>query len=145
MTRPIPGVSVEDQPESVILRMVLYGESRGESALGKLAVLWVIHNRALKADTTLKVQVLKPWQFSSFNENDPNRAKLLTAWKDDPHAWKDCDAVAQIFEARMTKDPTDGATHYYVVDMDNPPKWGRGHPGWHETALLGRHVFGNAA
>jgi len=145
MIRPIPGLTLDAQPEGIILRMLCWGEARGESPLGKLAVLWVVHNRAMKTDSTLKAEALRPLQFSCFNANDPNRGKMLKAWEDDPVGWAVCDAVASLYEARQTTDPTDQATHYYVAKMKNPPAWGRGHAGWQETVEIQSHVFGRAA
>ena len=145
MMRPVPGIPIEQQPEGVVLRMAGWAEARGEIRKGLLAVLWVIRNRALHADTSLKAEILKPWQFSSFNQADPNRDKMLRAWTDDSLAWAAVDAVCELFEAGSTEDPTDGARHYYVEKMPDPPKWGRGHPGWMEHCVIGRQVFGIAA
>lgn len=140
--KPIPGIQIEDQPEAALLPMVLWGEARGEPVLGKLAILWVIKNRAIRHGTTMKDQILRPKQFSSFNHDDPNRAKLLDAPALDHPSWVICEAVATLFPA--TNDPTIGATHYYAPAVVSPP-WGRGHPAWHETAVIGNHCFGIAA
>lgn len=142
--RPVPGIPIEGQPEGVVIRLCLWGEARGESGPGKIAVLWVLRNRALKHDTTLKAEALRPWQFSSFNANDPNREKLLTAWIEDPKGWAVCDAVAELFESVDMIDPTMGATHYFNPDVVKP-EWGPGHAQWRETARIGKHLFGVAA
>ena len=141
--RPAPGVPIEEQPEAVVLRMLLWGEARGEGPFGMLAVLWVVSNRAVKADTTLKAQALKHRQFSCFNDDDPNRGKMLTAWRDDGSAWAASDAVCTLYERSATKDPTGGATHYYVLGQV-APAWGRGNANWNEKGIIGHHVFGIA-
>jgi cell wall hydrolase len=145
MIRPAPGLSIEQQPESIVARMLAYGEARGEGGVGILAVLHVVLNRALRLDTTLKHEALRKRQFSCFNDEDPNRNNLLTADIRSPNAWAAVDAVCSIFEAGFTTDPTHGATHYYVEHMENPPAWGRGHAEWKETVVIGAHVFGVAA
>jgi len=142
--RPAPGVPIEHQPEGVILRMCLWAEARGEGALGQLAVLWVIYNRALKNNASMKHEVLRPLQFSSFNSNDPNRAKLMTAYSDDPAGWAAAEAVCVLFDSKATVDVTLGATHYYNPSVVQP-KWGEGHPEWEHCITIGRHSFGKAA
>ena len=142
MIKPAPGLKIEQQTEAWVLRACMWAEARGEPAVGRLAVAWTIRNRAVARDTSLKFEILKPWQFSSFNENDPNRELLLLAHKQDPAGWGAVDAIAELFENKATVDPTLGATHYYVLDMPNTPKWGRGHATWDETIVIGAHVFG---
>jgi spore germination cell wall hydrolase CwlJ-like protein len=124
--------------------MCVWAEARGEPALGKLAVAWVIRNRASRRNTDYRREILRPWQFSSFNADDPNRAKMLNAHVTSAIAWAECDVVCELFESGTTMDPTLGATHYYVTKMSNPPKWGRGSDTWVETAEIGAHVFGRA-
>ena len=145
MIRPIPGMMIEQQPESWCLRACMWAEARGEPAVGRLAVAWVLRNRAMKRDTSIKHEVLRPWQFSSFNDNDPNRGLILMAHKQDPAGWGAVDGIAELFENKATVDPTLGASHYYVMDMANPPDWGRGHATWDETIVIGHHVFGKQA
>ena len=153
----VPGLTIEQQPESVVLRMLLYGEARGEhdaggtlEAVAMLGVAWVVLNRARRKKMDPKTVILAPWQFSCFNANDPNRAKLLNAEKADPISWERADTVADLFEAGLTTDPTNGATHYVTTSL-----WSRPDstvPQWYEqsvvasgvtkkTALLGHHVF----
>ena len=144
MKTPIPGIPLEDQPEAVVLRLCVWAEARGEPAVGKLAVVWVIKNRAIKAETNLKHEILRPWQFSSLNQNDPNRGKMLDAHLKDVAGWAACDAVCELFEQKATVDPSLGSTHYYVLGRVTP-SWGRGHPGWQERIQIGAHLFGRAA
>jgi N-acetylmuramoyl-L-alanine amidase len=143
MRTPLVGVPLEDQPEEIVSRMGVWGEARGESAKGKAAVWWVVRNRAVRADTSIREQWLRPLQFSCFNANDPNRSAMLQAHSNSPAAWAACDAVCELCEAGLLDDPTHGATHYYRPDVCSPV-WGRGHDGWHETAVIGHHVFGRA-
>jgi len=139
--KPVPGLSIENQPEDVVLAMCLYGEARGEATVGKLAVAWVIKNRAQQRGSTIKQECLRPYQFSSFNDQDVNRGKLLTAYKTDPANWARCECVADIL--MFTMDPTHGADHYYAPAIVHPT-WGEGNPNWIQTAEIGAHKFGKA-
>ena len=141
--KPVPGLPIEQQPAAILARMLLWGEARGESVLGAIAVLAVAYNRAAHSGKTLRDVILKPLQFSSFNAHDPNRAKLLDAWKDDPLGWNRADLVCELWEEKLLTDPTAGATHYYAFNVVQP-KWGRGSPEWKETAIIDHQVFGNA-
>lgn len=58
-----------------ILARTIYGEARGEPWEGKIAVAWVVRNRAERGGwwgDTIREVCLKPWQFSCWNETDPN-------------------------------------------------------------------------
>jgi N-acetylmuramoyl-L-alanine amidase len=144
VTRPLDGAAIEEQPEPIVVRMCLWAEARGEGPEGMLAVWWVIRNRSVTRVRSMKEEVLRPKQFSSFNPDDPNRAKLLTAYLDDRAGWSTADAVATLAEKGRTLDPTTGATSYYNPSICQPA-WGRGHPGWHEHTTIGNHTFGVAA
>ena len=98
--------------------LALYREGRGESMPAKAAMLSVIRNRTLDPQyrwprTTTGV-ITQPFQFSSFNPNDPN-AKLWPPGPGNPgqvQAWLDCCSVVT---TPMTADPTDGAVFYEAL------------------------------
>lgn len=158
--RPIPGLQLESQPDDVLIRCCLWAEARGESDLGMLGVLYVIAHRALKHGVSMGRVILQPWQFSSFNANDPNRDKMLDAWEHDVAGWARADSVANRYKALETSDPTEGATHYCTLAL-----WGRDDsgriaqgkpPAWHSkqeieagrtvaTVTIGHHQFARAA
>jgi spore germination cell wall hydrolase CwlJ-like protein len=140
--KPDPELPIEQQSEKVLCRMCLWAEARGEPALGKLAILSVIDNLALRHADSMKAVILHPKRFSSFNENDPNRDKLMSAYREDPLQWMVCDVICELHEARVTSDPTVGADHYYNPAVAQPA-WGRGAPDWKEGPVIGHHVFGN--
>ena len=141
--KPVPGLTIEQQPEAVVRRMVLYGEARNQSPVGQLAILSVIRTLAKEKGASEKDIILHPKRFSSLNADDPNRALLLTACDRDRPAWIVADAICSLFEAGCTTDPTHNANHYYNPKACDPqPAWGRGSPDWQETAVIGDHVFG---
>lgn len=144
MTKPAPGLTISEQPIAVLLRMCLWAEARGEGCRGMAAVRWCLENRRKRFGWPMNRVILQPWHFSSFNEGDPNRPKLLTAWQDDPHHWGWADAVCNLFDDNLLVNEIGDSSHYYNASVAQP-KWGRGHAGWNEVAVVGRHVFGIAA
>lgn len=148
--RPAPGLTIEQQTSAILLTMCLWAEARGErdaggdlDARGMLAVGHVILNRAKKYGNAVSAVILGKAQFSSFNAMDPNRPKLLSAWKDDPVSWERADAVTDLLLGGDTKDPTLGSLNYYNPDVADPA-WGRKSSTWDERVKIGRHVFGTA-
>ena len=112
-----------------LLALAIYGEARGESYGGKVGVASVILNRLKKGGwfgKTLKDVILKPYQFSCFNDNDPNRIKLLAialAWdmfyKKDLVLRECYDLAKKMLDPdnfTVFKDNVLGATHYKTKD-----------------------------
>lgn len=129
-----------------ILARTMYGEARGEGAAGMAAVGHVVFNR-VDARSWWGRDVVgvchKPWQFSCWNENDPNRARVLAVGGADPTFRRACDIAAALTEAqaagqRSRDDPTDGATHYYAPRIVARPRWAAG---LHPCARIGGHDF----
>lgn len=165
--KPAPGLAIEQQAEGLVLRLQVIGEARGEQDAGgrleSVAMLGVLHvdqNRQLLPGRfhgkSLKEIALAPWQFSCFNENDPNREKLLDLWQTDPASWERADTVADLFESGLTLDPTGGATHYCTRALWDVPRLANGRARWHDsveiasgrtrlTTVIGNHVFARAA
>jgi spore germination cell wall hydrolase CwlJ-like protein len=141
---------IEEQTGAILLKMALWGEVRGERDAGgdldgvaMLAVGHVILNRSKFYKNSIAAVILGRKQFSSFNADDPNRAKLLTAWRDDPTSWERADAIVDVLLAGLTKDPTFGALNYYNPKTADPA-WGRRSKTWEEHAEIDHQVFGIA-
>eukprot|EP00752_Nemacystus_decipiens_P015328 g13661.t1 len=103
-----------------VLARTIWGEARGEPTQGREAVAAVVLNRVAKAqargghwwgDDVVGV-CQAPWQFSCWNEGDPNREKLLAVDETD-RAFRECLQIASRAVAGELADPTDGATHYH--------------------------------
>ena len=127
-----------------VLARTLWGEARGESLAGQIAVAWTIRNRVNDGRE-------KSWwgegyagvcqakyQFSCWNPSDPNFAYLSGA-KPIPtgefaRALKAADQVMSGAEP----DPTGGATHYYATTMPKAPAWAAKAS---QTLQLGHHIF----
>lgn len=109
--------------ETILLALCVWREARNQSTDAKRAVAWSIKNRVLNPTwwgTDWVSVILKPFQYSSFNRNDPNAVKLpiLT-----DNSWQACMEIAQEVHNGGT-DTTNGATHYFDKSLDNnPPTW----------------------
>jgi N-acetylmuramoyl-L-alanine amidase len=127
------------------LARTLWGEARGEGILGMAAVAAVIMNR-VRADLGhdnkpdwwgegILGVCRKPYQFSCWNDNDPNRVKLRSVNNADP-LFVQAITIAHLAAAGWLADPTVGSTHYHAITI---------HPNWAEgktpNVTLGRHVF----
>lgn len=122
--------------EFSLLSLCLWREARGETYRGKVAVAWAIKNRVQKPSwwgRTYPSVILKPWQFSSFNGNDPNAVKFPA---ETDESWQTCLAIAEDVYADIAADPTGGATHYHALTVS---------PDWAKTAQfkveIGNHRF----
>jgi len=121
----------------------MFGEARGEGITGMIAVGCVIRNRA----THPRVRwwgvgwqgvCLAPFQFSCWNEKDPNR-KLLLAIEDvsppDP-IFGLARAIAREVIDGLMPDITGGADHYHSIDVR--PNWAEGKT---PTKRIRQHIF----
>lgn len=127
-----PVKPIEAWPDVHVLACTIFGESRGEKLECKLAVGCVIRNRVHSPvswwGTDWRSVCLKPWQFSCWNEGDPNRVKLWRPLEFEPaYVWLDCLSAARVvMEPGLQHDLTYGADHYYDVSLDRigkPPYW----------------------
>jgi len=78
-----------------------------------------------------------PAQFSCWNPGDINRPMMekLDFEKDD--LFRSCLAITAAVIFGLVKDPTSGATHFHVKDMDPKPFWAKNEP----VAKIGNHLF----
>lgn len=127
-----------------IFARTLWGEARGESLAGQIAVAWTIRNRVNDGKD-------KSWwgegyagvcqakrQFSCWNSNDPNFAYLSGARRIPFRELAQARIAAdQVIDGKVP-DPTGGATHYYAIAMKTPPTWAAKAK---QTLKLGGHVF----
>ncbi|PCR94915.1 cell wall hydrolase [Pseudomonas fluorescens] len=127
-----------------VLARTIWGEARGESAGGRVAVAWSIRNRVFdgKANSWWGEGYAgvcqKPYQFSCWNKNDPNFPYLSGAKEIPFRELAQCRIVAdQVIDGKV-QDPTSGATHYYALAMKTPPAWAAKAK---QTLKLGGHVF----
>lgn len=129
------------------LARTIWAEARGEGVAGMEAVAAVIMNR-VKADLGndkkpdwwgegVEGVCKKPWQFSCWNMDDPNRDKLLSVSDRDPW-FRTAQEVAKRALDGSLADPTKGATHYLVDRLADVTSWSKGKE---PVAKIGRHLF----
>lgn len=120
------------------LARTIWAEARGEGKAGMEAVAAVILNRVAKPcwwGRTIVTVCLKPWQFSCWNQDDPNRAKLLSVGKEDA-AFRIALEIAERAVDGQLPDSTGGATHYHTASVS--PSWARGQV---PIKTIGNHLF----
>ena len=121
----------------------MWGEARGEGADGLGAVALVIRNRSQdRRWSRLSIAGIcrQPSQFSVWNINDPNRAKMLGLSVDDA-IFCTCLRMALDVLTGLQSDYTHGATHYYAESLatrDASPPWAQGQT---PSAHIGHHLF----
>ena len=139
----------------VLIALTVYGEARGQSRLGKAAVAWTILHRAANPRWWGRDPAgccLAPWQYSCWNKEDPNRARLLsflqggdtgaaalTEGAEADAALRECLEIVERVCAGDIPDPTRGATHYFNPKaVASPPRWSAGR---RPAATIGAHLF----
>lgn len=121
------------------LSRTIYGESRGESYIGQIAVAWVVKNRAAKPSwwgKTIEEVCFKPSQFSCWNHGDPN-LDVIHAATPNVETYLRAMGIAALVIAGNIPDPTEGATHYHSTGI-GPPLWSEKMA---KTVVIGHHQF----
>lgn len=140
--------------DRIIAALTLWGEARGETHQGRVAVMWVIRNRAeanMWWGRGIAGVCLYPYQFSCWNSNDPNRSKMLGMLigrtLDAPRLTEtaaadplvmDCLEVVDAVCGGREIDPTHGASHYFDKRLPSTPTWAIGRV---PSAVIGHHAF----
>lgn len=120
-----------------ITARTVYGEARGEPEGGRVAVAWVIRNRAeagYRGNTPEEV-CLKPKQFSCWNADDPNASKLKYL-NTQSEGFRQCLLATAMVFADLVDDPTNGSRHYLVAGTN--ASWIEGQE---PEIKIGNHVF----
>lgn len=123
----------------LIMARTIYGEARGEGWNGMVAVAYVILNRAALGgwwgDSIISV-AQKPWQFSAWNEGDPNRAVIENLKPGDSWIFDKAYEIAGLVIGGDIEDPTGGATNYHTLEIT--PAWADPSK---QVAVIGNHIF----
>jgi N-acetylmuramoyl-L-alanine amidase len=121
-----------------IATRTLFGECRGEPDEGRVAVMWVIRNRAEHPGwwgKSVAGVCLAKSQFSCWNMNDPNREKLKAVPAYDPVYTALQSVVERVLNGEVP-DPTGGASHYEVIGTG--AAWAKDRK---PDAVIGHHAF----
>jgi spore germination cell wall hydrolase CwlJ-like protein len=121
-----------------LLARTIFGEARGETIEGRIAVANVVMNRVTdpRWPDTVRGVVLQPKQFSTWNENDHNRDLILAVTDENP-VFRECLEIAQAAVDGRLDDMTGGANHYFA-DWIDLPSWARRMA---STVTIGAHRF----
>ena len=135
---------MNDQRAIEILARTIWGEARSEGVEGMKAITCVVLNRVSIAQKRgghfwwghdIQSVCLKPWQFSCWKKNDPNRQKVLAVTSDDPHFFHALKIAKEAITCGL-EDMTLGSDHYHTVYI---------HPFWSKEedpqCQIGRHLF----
>jgi len=130
------------------LALTMWGEARSHGETGMRAVGHVIVNRAIVGanmwgGSEIRNVATHPYQFSCWNQNDPNRERMLNVHRlvpqsPDGQAWKLAQAIAVQILTGNSNDPTHGATMYHTTEVQ--PSWSRSSR-HRQVANVANHVF----
>lgn len=129
-----------------VLARTILGESEAWNRLDAEAIACVILNRAEYPNWPRKISevCLQPWQFSCWNQNDPQRVRIIQAEASSNRWFAACIDIAKRALNGEIKDITKGSTHYYATYVKKP-KWARGHTPVYEVHHKNsyEHIFYN--
>jgi len=123
-----------------LLTALVWGEARGESLIGKIAVCFVVKTR--KTDPrrwphTWNDVILQPQQFSCFNDTSKHQDLLRNRWES--LSWRECRLAAYgVLHDFVVHDPTNGANHYFAILIPKNPDWSKDQT---PMARIGGHLF----
>ncbi|MEC7028233.1 MAG: cell wall hydrolase [Pseudomonadota bacterium] len=121
-----------------ILARTLWGEARGEGTIGMQAVANVIINRAANPSwwgSNIMQVCRRPYQFSCWNDGDPNRSQLKSVMEKDLY-FATALRIARRAAYGALGDITNGADHYHATGIT--PGWAKGQT---PVAVIGNHIF----
>lgn len=127
-----------------VMARTLYGEADARNRTDAIAIAWVIKNRCKLPNwpNSISKVCLQAWQFSCWNQNDPQRERIIAV---SHNRWfTECLDIAESVVNGRIPDPTNRATHYYATYISKP-KWARGHDPVYEVAHKrgSKHLFFN--
>ena len=120
------------------LARTIWGEARGEGERGMHAVANVIMNRVDKGGwygATVSEVVLKPYQFSCWNDSDVNYSKVKTVTTADSSFSLAKNIATKAYNGQLP-DITGGAVNYHAKSVN--PYWSKSLT---KTASVGNHIF----
>lgn len=124
-----------------IIARTAWGEARGLGAGGMHATINTIQNRFLSGirwwGHSLRTICLHSYQFSCWDQDDPNRSKLMEVTEDDREFRYALQLSDQALAGKLP-DIVNFSTHYYDKRMAKPPEWAFG---LSPFAIVGNHWY----
>lgn len=139
----------EQLTDTEAMILTVYGEARGDTIDGQIAVMNVIMNRAKKRKLSIKDVCFQPKQFSCWNSNDPNYPMLKElaeiAIMDRLPDYQQLRQIGYLTAGVIglfLPDNTGGADHYMTTKLFNSAK----KPSWAKEPktkprVIGAHTF----
>lgn len=128
-------------PLWLLIAYTLWYEARGEPFEGKRLVASVIWNRAEGKSENIRAVILKPKQFSCWNDYDWSQPLDLSGPvyrnKAEVEAWLECCRIARSMESGKFVRTT-MADHYHAVKIKKVPAWAKE---MKRVATVWGHVF----
>lgn len=117
---------------------IAWGEARGEPDGGMQAVLNVMANRRNdpRFPKSLVGVAKQPFQFSAYNDGNPNREKLESVVETNPE-YRRAQMLAARAQVGLLKDITGGATYFHSNEIERPAFL----EGAEISAVIGNHIF----
>lgn len=107
-----------------LLPLAIWREAQNQRLDAMIAVGHVIRNRVASPKwwgSDYPSVILKHYQFSSFNWDDPNGSKFPNGTEP---SWENALVAASDVFTGQNPDPSQGATYYFDKSLDDkPPKW----------------------
>jgi N-acetylmuramoyl-L-alanine amidase len=124
------------------LAKTVWGESRGEDWPGQIQIARVVINR-LKSGKwfggkSITEVCRRPFQFSCWNADDPNRPLLDRLTLDDPAYQRAMCAALHVTQDLAPQIQIGAAVTHYYRDGTPVPAWARGKP---HAFATGHHIF----
>lgn len=117
-----------------VLARTLLGEAKANNVDDAIAIACVVVNRIVLPNWPDDAEAVcfQPFQFSCWNTNDPNRARIMKAVSR-PGSWfEKCIEIATAAVDRKLPDPTKRSTHYHTPAVK--PAWSKKKKPVYETA-----------
>lgn len=134
--------NIERTNELFVMTCTIALEAEGESYRGKLGVAYVIVSEAKRRNTSIAVEVFRPYRFSVWNTKGGRQRDLD---KISSSVWFDSERAAASAYYGIEKDPTFGATHYLNVALTKKIRRNHDLPFWiksmRRTTKIGLHTF----
>jgi N-acetylmuramoyl-L-alanine amidase len=139
-----PNVKLYKDLEVDTLARTIWGEARGEGSAGMQAVACVILNRLHISQerngfwwgNNLIEICQKPYQFSCWNKDDPNRKKMMQVTSQEDLHFASAVRIARRGIYASLQDLTGGSDHYHAVSV--MPYWAKYEK---PICVIGNHIF----